>query len=48
MSGPEEIPEDKIESWPCDYCNGNITKVGKGHFQCDSCDWEHQDVIGEG
>jgi ribosomal protein L37AE/L43A len=38
MSGPEEIPEDKKESHPCD-CGGNITLDETEDFwECDSCE----------
>jgi hypothetical protein len=39
MSIPESIPEDKIESYQCDYCpNGNITEDHEGNWLCDFCD----------
>ena len=38
MSPPEDIPEDKKESYPCD-CGGNLTLDDTGDFWvCDSCD----------
>ena len=37
MSGPEEIPEDKKESYPCD-CGGNITlDDAQDCWECDGC-----------
>lgn len=37
MSGPEEIPEDKKESYPCD-CGGNLTLDKTSDFwECDRC-----------
>jgi hypothetical protein len=42
MSIPESIPEDKVESYQCDYCpRGSITKTEDGMFcECDSCDFK--------
>lgn len=33
----DSIPEDKIESYPCDECGGNVTKDDKGYWSCDNC-----------
>jgi len=42
MGTPEDMPEDRQESYPCPNCpDGNITKDPKqgNMWQCDSCDW---------
>lgn len=36
MSGPESIPEDRQESFPCQCCGGDITLID-GVWQCDTC-----------
>ena len=39
MSAPEDIPEDREESFPCE-CGGSITKDEDNVFwQCDNCDF---------
>jgi len=37
---PDDIPEDKELSYPCE-CGGNITKDPKqgNQWQCDNCNW---------
>jgi hypothetical protein len=37
----DDIPEDDIESYPCE-CGGNITKKDNGDFECDKCDFTAQ------
>lgn len=39
MSLPEDIPEDRCPSYPCD-CGGNITQNLKtGDWECDQCNF---------
>jgi hypothetical protein len=38
--GPEEIPEDKQEAYPCDYCAGTVTLRDDGWWTCSICDFE--------
>jgi len=46
MSSPEDIPEDREESYPCPFCpEGNIVKIPGGKWGCDSCDWIQEDKI---
>ncbi len=35
---PEDIPEDREESYPCDECGGDITKNSLGEWECSDCD----------
>ncbi len=40
MGLPEDIPEDREESYPC-QCGGNITlNRTKDAWVCDKCDFE--------
>ncbi len=42
MSTPEEIPEDRIEQFPCD-CGGNIQlNKEEKYYECDSCDFKKE------
>lgn len=43
--GFEDIPEDRVESFPCE-CGGNITKIGENWY-CDKCDFERVDTTKE-
>ena len=44
MSTPEDIPEDRAPSYPCERanCNGNIGQIDN-EWQCDKCDWDPSD-----
>lgn len=36
---PEDIPEDKELSFPCE-CGGNTTKQDYGFWGCDKCEFK--------
>ena len=39
MTPPEEIPEDREESYECPFCPiGNVTLQGE-YWTCDRCDF---------
>ena len=38
MGTPEDIPENREQSFPCD-CGGNITNED-GIWECDSCNFK--------
>lgn len=43
MSSPEDIPEDRCPSYPCN-CGGNITQdVVTGNWECDQCNFNMPD-----
>ena len=42
MTGPEEIPENARESFPCPHCDGDIVEID-GVWQCSRCDWTPRD-----
>lgn len=44
MTTPEDIPEDREESFPCDDCGGNIT-LHDGVWHCDGCGFEEEDEM---
>jgi len=36
----EDIPEDKIELYPCHICGGNVELTpSEEYWECDECDW---------
>jgi ribosomal protein L37AE/L43A len=40
MCPPEDIPEDRYESYPCPECiNGSVSKEKDGSWSCNSCDF---------
>lgn len=45
MSAPEDIPEDKEESYPCD-CGGNITLDDTyPYWECDRCNTAYPNKV---
>ena len=45
MPAPEDIPEDRAESFPCPECeDGNVTQNKSGQWECDSCDFVRQNI----
>lgn len=36
---PEDIPEDREISYPCDLCGGSVTKTDDA-WECDTCDFK--------
>ena len=42
MSSPEDIPEDRELSFPCDDCGGDIT-LHNGFWSCNGCDFKEKD-----
>ena len=43
MSSPEDIPEDRELSFPCDDCGGDIT-LHDGVWSCNGCEFEKKDT----
>ena len=41
----DEIPENKLEQYPCD-CGGNIELTDEGDFwECDSCNFRKEIIV---
>ena len=39
----DEIPENKVETYPCPNCEGGVTKQSDGSWECDNCEWSNND-----
>jgi hypothetical protein len=41
MSSPEDIPEDRQESYPCQWsCDGSVVLCRDNKWRCDKCGCE--------
>ena len=40
MCPPEDIPEDREQSFPCPSCNDGSVVLAKGVWGCSTCGWE--------
>ena len=39
----DEIPEDKVEAYPCPSCEGSVVEQPDGSWGCDNCEWSSND-----